>query len=121
MTDKALKEHQLNKLYSKHNKGENMKLKNLLLGSALLSSILFAGGDIAPIEPVIAAEIPAVSPWSFEFEPYMLIASMSGDSIIGRTPTVEIDMDFGDILEKLDISTMAHFEALHQSGWGILA
>ncbi len=96
-----------------------MKFKNILLGSALLSSTLFAGGDIAPIEPIIVEEIPVANAWSFEFEPYMLIASMSGDTIIGRSPTVEIDMDFGDILEKLDIGAMAHFEALHQSGWGI--
>ena len=96
-----------------------MKLKNILLGSALLSSTLFAGGDIAPVEPIIAEEIPVANTWSFEFEPYMLIASMSGDAKIGRSPVVEIDMNFGDILEKLDIGAMAHFEALHQSGWGI--
>ena len=100
------------------NKKGNHKIKNLLLGSALLSSILFAGGDIAPVEPVVV-EIPVANTWSFEFEPYMIIASMSGDSKIGRSPTVEIDMDFGDILEKLDIGAIAHFEALHQSGWGI--
>ena len=96
-----------------------MKLTSILLGSALLSSTLFAGGDIAPVEPIVVEEIPAVSPWSFEFEPYMLIASMSGDTIIGRSPTVEIDMDFGDILENLDIGAMAHFEAHNQNGWGL--
>jgi len=97
-----------------------MKLTHLLLSSALLSSTLFAGGDIVPVEPVIVAEeMPITSPWSYEFEPYMLIASMSGDAKIGRTPTVQIDMDFGDILEKLDIGLMAHFEAKHQDGWGI--
>ncbi len=96
-----------------------MKLKNLLASSVLLSSTLFAGGDIAPVEPVIVEEVPVANAWSFEFEPYMLIASMSGDAKIGRTPAVEIGMNFGDILEKLDIGAMAHFEAVHQSAWGI--
>lgn len=88
-------------------------MKKLLLGSALLSSTLFAGGDIVPVEPVVETPVVETKTWSYEFEPYMLIASMSGDSKIGRSPTVEIDMNFGDILEKLDIGAMAHFEALH--------
>jgi len=98
-----------------------MKFTTLLLSSTLLSSALFAGGDIAPVEPVIQEVTPQVnaSPWSFEFEPYLLISSMSGTAQIGRTPALEIDMDFGDILEKLEIGAMAHFEAHHESGWGV--
>ncbi len=96
-----------------------MKLTNLLLGSALLSPTLFAGGDIAPVEPVVEAPVVKTKAWSYEFEPYLLIASMSGDSKIGRSPTTEIDMDFGDILENLKIGAMGHFEAKHQNGWGI--
>ena len=97
-----------------------MKFTTLLLSSALLSSTLFAGGDIAPVEPVVDS-MPQVdtSPWSYEFEPYLLISSMSGTAKVGRTPTLEIDMNFGDILEQLDIGAMAHFEAHHESGWGL--
>ena len=36
-----------------------MKLKNIILGSALLSSMLFAGGDTIPTEPI--AEVPSKS------------------------------------------------------------
>ena len=98
-----------------------MKFTTLLLSSALLSSTLFAGGDIAPAEPAIEEVVPQVttSPWSFELEPYMLISSMAGTAKIGRTPALEIDMDFGDILEQLDMGAMAHFEAHHESGWGL--
>ncbi len=71
-----------------------MQLHKILLGSALLSSILFAGGDITPTPVVEEPVVVETKAWSFEFEPYMLIASMSGDSIIGRSPTAEIDMTF---------------------------
>jgi len=96
-----------------------MKLTNLLFSSALLSSALFAGGDIVPVEPVIDAPVIETKAWSYEFEPYMLIASMTGNSKIGRAPTLEIDVDFGKILENLDIGAMAHFEAMNRNGWGI--
>lgn len=96
-----------------------MKIKNILAGSLFLSSMLFAGGDIAPVEP-IAEEVPvAASTWSYELEPYMLIASMTGNSKVGRAPTLEIDIDFGTILENFDMGAMVHFEAMNQSGWGI--
>jgi len=63
--------------------------------------MLFAGGDIVPVEPSVE-EIPvATSAWSYELEPYMLIASMTGHSKVGRAPTLEIDVDFGTILENL--------------------
>lgn len=96
-----------------------MKIKNLLLGSALLSSTLFAGGDITPVEPVVEETLVETSAWSFEFEPYMIIASMSGNSQMGRGPNLEIDVDFSTILENLDMGAMAHFEAHHESGWGL--
>ncbi len=101
-------------------------MKKIIISALVASTLAMAGGDIAPIEeevalvePIIVEEIPAANAWSFEFEPYMLIASMSGDSTIGRSPTVEIDMNFGDILEKLDIGAMAHFEVHHENGWGL--
>lgn len=98
-----------------------MKLTTLLLSSTLLSSALFAGGDIAPVEPTIEDVVPqvAASAWSFELEPYMLISSMTGTTKMGRTPSMEIDMDFGDILEKLDMGVMVHFEAHNVNGWGL--
>ncbi len=98
-----------------------MKLKHILVGSTLLSSILFAGGDIAPVEPAVEMTVPQTqtSNWSYELEPYMLIATMTGNSKVGRTPTLEIDMDFGTILENLDMAAMVHFEAHNLNGWGL--
>ena len=94
-----------------------MKIKNLLVGSIVLSSILFAGGDI---EPVIAEEpVVETSAWAFEFEPYLMITNIEGDSQFRNTPTANLDVDFGTILDNLDMAFMGHFEAHHQSGWGM--
>jgi hypothetical protein len=95
-----------------------MKIKNLLLGSVVLSSILFAGGDIKPT-PVVEEPVVETSAWAFEFEPYMMISNIEGDSKIGIAPATELDVDFGTILDNLDMAFMGHFEAHHQSGWGL--
>ena len=92
-------------------------MKNLLVGSIVLSSILFAGGDI---EPVIAEEpVVETSAWSFELEPYLMITNIEGDAKIGRTGSQEVNVDFGKILDNLEMAFMGHFEAHHQSGWGM--
>ena len=57
--------------------------------------------------------------WSYQFEPYMLLSSIEGDSSIGRVSGAAVDVNFGDILEVLDVGAMAHFEAQHSSGWGL--
>ena len=92
-------------------------MKKLLLGSIVLSSILFAGGDI---EPVIAEEpVVETSAWSFELEPYLMITNIEGDTSLGRVVGTPVDVDFGTILDNLDMAFMGHFEAHHQSGWGL--
>lgn len=95
-----------------------MKVKNVLICSAVLSSILFAGGDIEPT-PVVVEPVADTNTWSFEFEPYLMVTNIDGDAKFGRLPTSELNVDFGTILENLDMAAMARFEAHHQSGWGL--
>jgi len=78
-----------------------MQIKNLLLGSALLSSTLFAGGDITPVEPVVEEITAETNTWSFELEPYLMLTDIEGDSKFGNVPTTELDVDFGTILDNL--------------------
>jgi opacity protein-like surface antigen len=83
------------------------KMKNttniVLLACALLLSSSFAKAD----------------DWSYEFEPYMLLSSIEGDTSIGRVSGAPVDVNFGDILEVLDAGVMAHFEAQNSNGWGL--
>jgi len=87
-----------------------------VLSTALFSSLLFAGGDIAPVEAPVVEEI---SNWDFELSPYAAMSSISGDSaVISPTALTSVDLPFDDILDALEFGTAVHFEALHSSGWG---
>jgi hypothetical protein len=57
--------------------------------------------------------------WSYQIEPYGQFTSIDGDTGIGRVDGAPVDVGFDDILENLELAGMIHFEALHQSGWGI--
>jgi len=94
-----------------------MNKNRLLIGSILSSSLLFGAGDMAPVTTEVA-EIEQ-SNWSFELEPYMMATSIEGDASLGRATGINVAVDFSDILETLQIGAMVHFEAHHQSGFGV--
>ncbi|MCK7582045.1 MAG: hypothetical protein MZV65_44865 [Chromatiales bacterium] len=69
---------------------------------------------------VTAAPAQAASPtqdeWQFEVTPYLFGSALSGTTGIGSV-TAEVDSSFSDILENLDSSFMAMFEA-RKGAWG---
>jgi hypothetical protein len=75
----------------------------VLIGGTLLASQALAGDD-----------------WDFSVEPYLLAASIEGDVGIGRVVGADVSVDFGTILENLNIGAMVRGEALHSSGWGVM-
>jgi opacity protein-like surface antigen len=90
-----------------------MKLKTFITSSLVLSSTLFAGGNIAPVEPVVE-EVEVVSEWNYSAAMYMWGAGINGkDAIIGNN----IDISFSDILENLDMAFMGTFTA-QKDNWG---
>lgn len=96
-----------------------MRYHHLLL-STLCSSLLIAGGDIDSEVPVIQTPTEnSINDWSYQLEPYIFASQISGTTQIGRLPKLDIDVDFGTIVENLDFAAMLHFEALHKNGWGI--
>jgi hypothetical protein len=58
--------------------------------------------------------------WRFSIEPYLLALSIDGDTSIGRATGVDVDVDFSDILEKLEAAFMINASAYHKSGWGVI-
>lgn len=60
----------------------------------------------------------AADDWTFSVEPYMLAATITGESGLGRVTGQPIDLDFSRILETLDLAAMVHFEAHSRNGWG---
>ena len=92
-------------------------MRKIVLSTALFSSLLFAGGDIAPVEAPVVEE---VSSWKFEFSPYLAMSSISGDSAVVSGNISPVELGFDDILDALEFGAAGHFEAMHNSGWGVL-
>ena len=85
------------------------EITNKILVSAL------AAGTLA-----LAANPANADAWSFQIEPYLLGVMIDGDAGIGRATGVDVGVDFGDILDNLDLGFMGHFEARHESTWGVM-
>ena len=83
-------------------------MKNKILLSLLLSAMGTYSAGVSADE------------WSYQLEPYLMVTSIDGDATIGRTNETDVDVDFGTILDNLDAAAMVHFEALHDSGWGVV-
>jgi len=86
----------------------NSAMTNKILLSAL------AAGTLA-----LAATPANADAWSFQIEPYLLGVTIDGDAGIGRVTGVDVDVNTNDIIDNLDLGGMLHFEARHESGWGL--
>ncbi|MEN8213444.1 MAG: hypothetical protein ABFR19_03690 [Pseudomonadota bacterium] len=62
----------------------------------------------------------AADDWQFRIEPYGMVTSIDGDADVGRVSGAEVAVDFNTILDNLDMAAMVHFEAHHESGWGVI-
>ncbi len=91
-----------------------MKLKNIFVVSAFLSSMLFAGGDIAPVEPMVEKVPVSVNAWNASASLNMWGAGISGETASYN----EIDVPFSDILDSLDMTFMSTLR-VEKGKWGI--
>jgi hypothetical protein len=57
--------------------------------------------------------------WSYQFEPYVIGLNIEGNAGIGRVTGRDVNLDFGDVLDTLDMTFMGRFEAHHSNGWGV--
>ena len=99
-------------------------VKRTLMSIFAAASLLSAGGDVAPA----AEEVPVATPaWSQEFQLYALAPWMQGDYSLGyktrrgREGTLPGNIDAGpdNIYKSLKMGFMGHYEAHHESNWGI--
>ena len=58
------------------------------------------------------------SDWGYEISPYLFATGLAGDTGVNGV-TAEVDMDFGDILDRLDSAVMVSFAASNDR-WTIL-
>jgi hypothetical protein len=91
-------------------------MNKIVLNTVLLSSVLFAGGNVTPV--VVEPIVEEVSAWNFELSPYLAMSNVSGNSGV-VTSAAPFELHFDDILKTLEFGVAAHFEAHHNSGWGL--
>lgn len=73
---------------------------------AIAGNVVMAGGDIAPVEPVVP-EVVVTDSWKYGAGIYVWGASIEGEAANGAP----IDMSFSDILDNLDMTFMGTFFA----------
>lgn len=73
---------------------------------AIAGNLAMAGGDIAPVEPVVS-EVVVSDGWKYDAAIYVWGAGIEGEAANGAP----IDMSFSDILDNLDFTFMGNFGA----------
>lgn len=84
-------------------------MKKMLSTVALLAitgNVLMAGGDIAPVEPVVP-EVVVVDSWNYSAALYVFASGLEAEMANGA----KIDMSFSDIMDNLDMTFMGNFSA----------
>ena len=61
----------------------------------------------------------AADDWNFTVVPYALSPSIKGESSTGAAENTDIDVDFGDIMDTLDLGGMIIVEAWHKNRFGV--
>lgn len=88
-------------------------MKKILMSTLVASSLALAGGDIAPVEPVVTT--PEVQEWEFTANIYLWGASINGKTGSGSP----LSIDFNDILDNLRMAGMGAFSARNDK-WTML-
>ena len=81
-----------------------MKINKMLSSIALVAiagNVLMAGGDIAPVEPVVVEEVVS-DEWKYSASLYLWTSSIGGETSDGT----DIDVSFSDLLDDLDFVYM---------------
>lgn len=68
---------------------------------------------------LLPATSQAADDWEFTIIPYALFPSIKGESSTGAAEGTDIDVDFGDIIDTLDLGGMIIVEAWHKNRFGV--
>ncbi|KQV80490.1 hypothetical protein [Rhizobium sp. Root1220] len=89
-------------------------LHAIVLLTGVSAASIGAAADMTPLTPE-AKTVETRSGWEFTIAPYFWAAGISGNVRQFGLPEVDIDADFGDILDNLDFAFMATAEARYES------
>lgn len=81
-----------------------------ILGLLFLARPAAAADVVSPVTPELRP-VASEQGWTFSVAPYFWAAGLSGSVSQFGLPTVDVDANFGDVLENLDFAAMAVAEA----------
>ncbi|MDC0325795.1 hypothetical protein OAM01_03450, partial [bacterium] len=81
--------------------------------------VINANNSVFGAEQTQSGDVLKVQDWEFVVAPYGLLASIDGDSTVGRLGSQPLQVDAGTILDNLETAVMVHAEA-RKGPWGIM-
>lgn len=79
-------------------------MKKILMGTLVASGLVLAGGDIAPVEPVVETAVEDTNTWKNEVTIYGWLPDISA-----TTPLGDSSIDASDIIDNLKMTFMGNY------------
>jgi hypothetical protein len=73
---------------------------------------------VATLLPLSTISFAYADDWELSVQPYIHAVTIEGKSSLGRVDAEDVNVDFGQILETLNMGAMVNVKAVHSSGWG---
>ena len=93
-------------------------MKKIMMSTLVASSLAMAGGDIAPVEPMVETPVvEEVNPWKNEVTIYAWLPSISANTPLPNSPN---EIEASDILDNLKMVFMGGYSGRNDT-WSIFA
>ena len=92
-------------------------MKKIMMSALVASSLAIAGGDIAPVEPIVETPVVEANPWKNEFSIYAWLPSISASTPLPDSPN---EIEASDILDNLKMVFMGNYSGRNDT-WAIFA
>jgi len=95
-------------------------MKKIMMSAVVASSLALAGGDIAPVEPVVEAPVVVESAWQNELTIYGWLPTISMDTRWGSTSSSDTSDSMSDIIDDLKMVFIGTY-ATRYDKWSFVA
>lgn len=92
-------------------------MKKIMISALVASSLVVAGGDIAPVEPVVKTPVVEANPWKNEISIYAWLPSISASTPLPNSPN---EIEASDILDNLKMVFMGGYSGRNET-WSVFA
>ncbi len=95
-------------------------MKKIMMSALVASSLVLAGGDIAPAEPVVEAPVMVESAWQNELTIYGWLPTISMDTRWGSSSSSDTSDSMSDIIDDLKMAFIGTY-AVRKDKWSFVA